>query len=266
MKSFLAASISLFFFVSHYSFAQRPAEVMLMGTFHFSNPGLDVVKTRKLDVLSDSNQAYLIAFVKRVVTSFAPTDVLMECSRDREEELNEEYQQYLKGNFELPVNETYQVGFRVAEQSGTKRVLCYDENEVHWNGEALFKELPKSAPELKLEFDRAIAELTERDNKMHQELGLGEILKHLNSQASEAENKALYILTNEVGANGEGYAGADATASWWHRNFRMYANIQKHAVPERRLFVIGGQGHTAILKDLLELDTKRIGRSVAPNL
>ena len=266
MKSFLTASVLLFFSISHGSFAQQPAEVMLMSTFHFSNPGLDVVKTRTLNVLSDSNQAYLGAFSERLAKSFAPTDVLMECSRDNEATLNEEYQQYLKGDFELGVNENYQVGFRVAKQSDAKRLLCYDEREVHWNGEALLTALPESEPELKLELDNAIKELTELKNKMHQELGLGEILKHLNSEASETENKALYILTNEVGANGEGYVGADATASWWHRNFRMYANVQKHAVPERRLFVIGGQAHIAILKDLLELDTKRIGKSVTPLL
>lgn len=266
MKSFLAVSVLLFCSISYVSHAQKPAEVMLMSTFHFSNPGLDVVKTDVLNVLTDTNQAYLIAFADRVATSFSPTDVLLECSRDQERTLNEEYQRYLKGDFELRVNENYQVGFRVAKQSGTKRLSCYDEQEVQWNADALFKALPESAPELKLELDRVLNELSEQTNKMHQDLGLSEILKKLDSATIDVENKSLYILTNEVGANGRGYAGADAAASWWHRNFRMYANVQKHAVSERRVFVIGGQGHIAILKDFLELDSKRIGVPVTPHL
>ena len=40
-------------------------------------------------------------------------------------------------------------------------------------------------------------------------------------------------------------SGADASASWWQRNFRMYALIQQHAQPGARDIAIGGQGHTA---------------------
>ena len=52
--------------------------------------------------------------------------------------------------------------------------------------------------------------------------------------------------------------GATATASWWHRNFRMFAKIQRHALSakDQRVLVIGGQGHTAILKDFLSLDDR----------
>ena len=63
---------------------------------------------------------------------------------------------------------------------------------------------------------------------------------------------------------GENYVGADASASWWHRNFRMYANIQKHAQPGERVLAIGGQGHTAILKDLLAIDRDRVAVDVRP--
>ncbi|MBE0669690.1 MAG: hypothetical protein IH588_03805, partial [Anaerolineales bacterium] len=61
---------------------------------------------------------------------------------------------------------------------------------------------------------------------------------------------------NHVGA-GRTFEGADAAASWWHRNFRMYANIQRYAEPGEKVLAIGGQGHTAILKDLLKFDLDR---------
>ena len=38
---------------------------------------------------------------------------------------------------------------------------------------------------------------------------------------------------------------------------RMYANIRKHARAGERVLVLGGQGHVAILRDLLELDADR---------
>jgi hypothetical protein len=46
----------------------------------------------------------------------------------------------------------------------------------------------------------------------------------------------------------------------------MYANIQKLAVPDTRSIVIGGQGHTAILKDLLQIDDERQAVDIVPFL
>ncbi len=69
----------------------------------------------------------------------------------------------------------------------------------------------------------------------------------------DAQNKSLYVLTNAAGAGGS-FAGADASASWWHRNFRMLARLQKLAQTEPRVLAIAGQGHMAILKDLLRFD------------
>ena len=87
-------------------------------------------------------------------------------------------------------------------------------------------------------------------------MSLARLLQLGNDPERDRENKALYMATNAVDAGG-GFAGADASASWWHRNFRMYANVQKAASPGRRVLVVGGQGHTAILKDLLAIDGER---------
>lgn len=264
MKFILALNFLLFVTVSHSAPLKDHAEVMLMGTYHFSNPGLDVIKGQKIDVTTEANQAYLSVLTQSIAESFRPTDVLIECDRGEEKQLNAEYEKYLQGQFELLVNENYQIGFRLAKKSGVKRLSCYDEREVKWQAEALFKSLSESEPELKLEFEGIIKQFEEQANKMHQELSLGEVLTAMNSEELESQNKSLYILSNEVGANDEGYAGADATASWWHRNFRMYANIQKYATPGKRVFAIGGNGHTAILKDFLKLDVKRISKPVTP--
>lgn len=43
----------------------------------------------------------------------------------------------------------------------------------------------------------------------------------------------------------------------------MYANIQKTARPGERIIVIGGQGHTAILRTFLAVDTRLQAVAVA---
>ncbi|MGH1467503.1 MAG: 2-thiouracil desulfurase family protein [Bdellovibrionales bacterium] len=46
----------------------------------------------------------------------------------------------------------------------------------------------------------------------------------------------------------------EGSDSWWHRNFRMMAHIQKHVNSGERVLVLGGQGHIAVIRSLLGLD------------
>lgn len=238
------------------------AEVMIFGVFHFSNPGLDVVKTDQVNVMTEQNQEYLHALAERLA-AFRPTAVLVEEDPNKQAALDENYRLYLADSFELPSNETYQLGFRVAKMAGLQSVLAFDEREIHWNAEALFAYLPGNEPETQAKMNSLIQEVTAESQRAHATKSLAELLMMSNELEKDQLNKYLYLLTNPVGA-GENFVGADAAASWWHRNFRMYPNIQKQAQPGERVLVIAGQGHTAILKDLLELDRDRIAVDVRP--
>ena len=92
------------------------------------------------------------------------------------------------------------------------------------------------------------------------------MLQKLNTPEEDRRNKDLYLLFNPVGAKAKSFNGADSTASWWRRNFRMYANIQLHATPGARILVIGGQGHTAILRDFVSIDSTIDEEPIAPYL
>ncbi len=260
LKKILTIMFAFLFFDS-YAKPPEKAQVMLFGTFHFASPGLDKVKTDTLDVLTAENQDYLKALANRISQGFKPTQVLIECSKKNADKINLSYRQYLAGKYQLSVNENDQIGFRVAKKAGLNKVTCYDEREIQWNSKRLFEVLPESAPEIKKTVDEFINKITAEINHMQQTASLAENLIHNNSEAFDRLNKSFYLLTNEVEADGH-YSGADAAASWWHRNFRMYANIQKAAQPGERVIAIAGQGHTAILKDLLDLDSRRIAVKV----
>jgi hypothetical protein len=111
--------------------------------------------------------------------------------------------------------------------------------------------------------DDLIAKLSSDREIAHKTKSLAELLLQSNDPERDRSNKYLYLVTNHVVA-GDNFVGADASASWWCRNLRMYANIQKHAQPGERILAIGGQGHTAILKDLLALDEDRIEVDARP--
>jgi len=235
-------------------FASEPAQIMLIGTFHFSNPGQDAVKVKDFNVLDEESQLYLQALSKRLA-AFNPTRVLLEYNPENEEPVNQQYRDYLEGVYELDVNEIYQLGFRIARAAGLKSVQSFDHRDLNWEAEPMFEYAKQhNSPEMVI-FNEKIKTLTNEEDKARASMGLRELLMRSNDPEQDRLNMDLYLATNSIGA-GDGYPGADATASWWQRNFRMYANIQQVAKPGERIIAIGGSGHMAILKQLLEIDTR----------
>jgi len=242
----------------------RPAEILLLGVFHFANPSRDVVRVDQIDVSTHENQAYLAALAQRLC-EFNPTAILLEFDRAREPDMRKRLDAYRSGQAELGINENYQIGFRAATACGVEKIYGFDESEVGWNAEPLFDYLEKSAPEVLAAFDGEIARLQETEAAAHRELSLRELLIRANDPEQDRVNKDLYMLTNAAGA-GVGFEGADATARWWHRNFRMYANVQRYATAGERVLVVAGQGHTAMLRDLLKIDGRIAAREIQPYL
>lgn len=239
---------------------EEPAQVMLIGTFHFGNPGKDIVKVSDVNVFDENSQQFLQAFTQRLAT-FQPTRVLLEYNPENEELINQRYRDYLAGSYKLGNNEIYQLGFRIAKAAGLDGVQSIDHRDLHWQPEPMFRYAEQhNSPEL-VAFNEAIAYHTSEDEKARTSMGLRGLLMRSNDPVQDRMNMDIYLVTNSIGA-GDGYAGADAAASWWQRNFRMYANIQQAAKPGERIIVIAGSGHTAILKQFLAIDQRLVGVAV----
>jgi hypothetical protein len=258
--SYLAITFLTLLSARSMAVAAEPATLMFFGTFHFENPGLDLVNASTTEIMSDKNQNYLQALAVKVAKGFKPTKVLAECAIAEQQKLDQQYKNYLDNKFELPGNETYQVGFRLAKAAGLAQVSCYDDKSVTWQAEALFQQLEKY-PDRKAQFHQQISQINTQLTAIHNTGDLQKILKAYNSAGLDKQNKSFYLSMNDIGA-GASFEGANSSASWWHRNFKMYANIQLHSQTGDRVFVIGGQGHVAIFRDMLEWDPKRLSADV----
>lgn len=242
---------------------KAPARVMLLGLFHFDNPGLDAVKYTPRDVMQPDEQKYLAALSARLAR-FAPTKVLLEYPAARDEVINARYADYVAGRYELPRNEIYQLGFRVAKLAGLRAVHGFDTDAPPFKA-ALWDYL-STQPALEKRLDDMIAAESALQQRDHRTLGLKQILAKSNSPREDLHNKGFYMALNDVAASNGLFHGADASANWWHRNLRMYALVQMHAQPGERVLVIAGSGHTAILRDFLRADGDRVEEDVARHL
>lgn len=232
--------------------AADPGQLLLLGTFHFQDAGLDAVKVEDFDVMAPEPQAYLEALTDRLA-AFGPTHVMLEYAPENDEKINERYRRYLAGDYELGANEIYQLGFRIAKKAGLERVESFDHREVQWSFGAVAEYAEKhGAPQ----FDALkglIADFEQEEARARASSNLEQLLLRHNDPELERRNRDLYLLTNPIGA-GDGWSGADAAAGWWHRNFRMYALLQQAAQPGEKVIAIGGAGHMAILKGFAETD------------
>jgi hypothetical protein len=240
-----------------------PAKVMLLGLFHFDNPGLDAVRYEPLDVMQPQAQAYLVALSERLAR-FAPTRVLLEYPAKSDELINQRYAAFRSGEFTLPRNEIYQLGFRVARLMQHARVHGFDAAAPPQDIK-LWDYLARDPVTERRLLDLISAE-SARLQQLHRSGSLQDILRLSNSAEEDRRNKGFYMLLNPVAAATREFHGADASADWWHRNLRMYALVQEHAAPGERVLVIAGSGHTAILRDLLRADGDRTEVDVLPYL
>lgn len=240
-----------------------PARLMLLGLFHFDNPGLDAVKYEPRDVMQPAEQAYLAALASRLA-GFKPTRIVLEYPERSDEKINARYAEYLAGRLELPRNEIYQIGFRVARLAGLARVHGFDAPMPE--GEpALWGYLSRD-PAAERRLEALIVEESARLQRAHRTMTLAQLLRMSNSPEEDRRNKGFYMLLNDVGVGQGLFHGADASASWWQRNLRMYALLQHLAQPGERLLVIAGSGHTALLRDFLRADGQRREDDVLPHL
>src|SRR6266481_2693808 len=109
------------------SMAAEPAppgivKVMIVGTYHMSNPGHDIYNLKADDVLAPKRQAE-IAAITSALARFRPTKVAAEWDA---ETVAERYPKYLAGTLPPSRNEVVQLGFRLAKTAGLERAYGID--------------------------------------------------------------------------------------------------------------------------------------------
>lgn len=226
----------------------EPAQVVVLGTYHFANPGLDVVKTDVADVLSPEKQAEIRAIVE-ALARFHPTRIAVEASPASAPGLDSLYRAYRAGAHELSRNEIQQLGFRLAARLDHPRVHPIDHRGEFPFG-AVMEYAQAQDPAFLQSVQKALAEITAEENRRQKEMSIGQNLRVRNDPLKLAEDHGFYMRIPVVGA-GDTYVGADLVSKWYERNIHIFSNLQRIAEPGDRVLVIIGSGHSPILRELI---------------
>ena len=236
------------FAISIASWAQsdtRP-EILVLGTYHMSNPGRDVYNMQADDVQSPKRQQEIVQVIE-VLKKFHPTKIAIEADVGSER-VEREYSDYLAGKYTLTRNETDQIAYRLAKELGQHAVYAVDED-----GDFPWQRLVNYAKGIGQteKFDATTASwgtmTKELDDFLRSHTVL-ETLEYMNSDSRVAKDVAVYYAFVPYGEPGD-YAGPDLLAGWYQRNIRIYHNIVKLIEsPNDRILVIYGAGHLGWLR------------------
>ncbi len=214
------------------------ARVMLVGTFHFANPGRDVHQPAPVpDMMAPHRQAE-IADVVQALAVFAPTKVAVERRPERAAELADQYQAYRTGRFTLPDNEIHQLGFRLAARMGHAQVHPIDAVGMVEGGPEDYGPWQERFFAWARHLDEHAASHT-----------LREWLRLANAEEAILAGHGIYLVG----------AGPDIIGPWWYsRNLRIFHNIRhiniRHITEGAgdRIVVIIGMGHLPILRHCVQ--------------
>ncbi len=232
--------------------AKRP-QILVLASYHFDNPGLDVVKTEVADVLTPAKQAEIKQVVE-ALARFRPTKVAVEARADRAARLDSLYAAYRSGRHTPSRSEVQQLGFRLAERLGHPRLYAVD-HAGEFPFPAVMQYAQEHDPDFVRRVQRVTAEIASESNRRQRQNSIGEILRLENDPAGIKRGHALYMEFARVGA-GDTYVGADLLAKWYDRNIRIFSDLQRIAQPGDRVLVIFGAGHAAILRELIANDSR----------
>jgi hypothetical protein len=258
---FLAGSLALLTAVSAQGAGTAPrAEILVLGTYHMDNPGLDVFNVEADDVLSAKRQAEIEALVE-VLARFEPTAIAVEAPIGSER-VAREYADHRAGKYALSRNEIDQIGYRLAARLGHAVVHPVDvAGDFPFEGVQRFARANGREAEL----ESLMADTGRRVKAQGEYFATHSVLdalRRINDDAHVREDQSFYARLMSFGAPGD-WAGADLNAAWYRRNARIFSQILKlSAKPGARVLVIYGAGHLALLRQFVAADRTLVLRSL----
>lgn len=229
-----------------------PVEVMVVGTYHFDNPGRDIHNVKADDVLKPQRQREL-ELLATALAEFRPTKIVVERVAKTPTLLDHRYAEF--GPAELAKNraERVQVAYRLAHRLRHKSVYAIDEDSGP--GEPDYFPFDKvvawaKANKAQDRIDAIMAEgalAVKRIEEAQAKGSIADVLVGLNTAERANKDQELYYSILGIGDT-EAQPGADLNAMWYLRNAKIFAKLQKVAQPGDRVLVVYGAGHNYWLR------------------
>lgn len=254
MKKIFLSLVLIIAFSS--AFAQtKKKQILLIGTFHFSNPGLDVAKVNTFNVMSDKSQQELENITDKL-KKFGPDKIFVEWDYEKQYKLDRFYAKSKDSLLRKNSNEIVQLALRTAKKLGRKQLLAIDYNQAYFPYDSLLKGM-KEANQLELlkRNEVLMADYEKSQNEKISKYTLTKLLLDLNSKESIAADIGWYIGTANRAGKKDNFVGAFLVSEWYRRNLYMYSLIQKLTeAKDDKIMVLLGASHAGMMREFVKYD------------
>lgn len=249
--------VNLFFLASFFCAHGQKTQVLLVGTFHFANPGLDATRLTTMDIKSDKFQQEVQTVVD-AIRKFHPDAFFVEYPYQKQAKLDSLYLDFLNSKPVLPkfeLSEIYQLAFKLGKQDGLKQIVAIN----YYMGlpfDSLMTVIEASKQTVLNDSINAIVRnLSNKFNNMVASgSSLSEILLYLNSEKVKKEDVGFYTTYPTQAGEPGNFAGARVASEWYRRNINMFSLIQQSVkVSDKRIVILLGASHVAILEQFFKL-------------
>lgn len=227
-------------------------EVMVLGTYHMSNPGLDLANVKADDVLKPQRQKELEALAA-ALAEFRPTKIVVERIAKTPDLLDHRYAEFKPTELGANRDERYQVAYRLAHQLGQKAVYAVDEDPGE--GEPDYFPFGKvvewakangAEPRLNAELEAVKGEVAKIE-LLQAEGSIAHVLANMNRPEQAEKDQRWYYGVLRYGDT-DRQPGAELNAYWYMRNGKIFAKLMTVAKPGDRVLVVYGAGHNYWLR------------------
>jgi hypothetical protein len=221
--------------------APEPPVVMLIGVYHFDNPGRDIVNMAADDVTTPTRQTEILSLTDQFAR-FRPTVIAIEEVGNLPTLESQAFADYMAGRREGSRNERDQLGFRLAQRTGA-RVASVDVDMPLPFG-PLMRTATAVAPEVMEQVKSTAQAQAEATSAALANGTVADALIYLNAPEVLRRNENLYYLTLAVSDDGGAtLPGVEVASVWYERNLRVCARLLSVAKPGERVIVFYGSGH-----------------------
>jgi hypothetical protein len=241
--------------------APEPVQVMVLGTYHFGNPGLDINNIKADSVLAPRRQQELDR-VAKALASFRPTHVMVERESDAPDLAVADYAGFDDTMLAKVPNEIVQVGYRTARLARLPSVHGIDEQSGEGEPDYFpYDQLQATAARLGKSADLAalnepVALWSKEFEAAQATSSVGQLLMRMNDMKGLQGSMDHYYGTLGIGDT-KTQSGADLNAMWYLRNAKIFAKLMQVAKPgarePARVLVVYGGGHLFWLRHFARL-------------
>jgi hypothetical protein len=233
--------------------APAPVEVMVLGVWHFSNPGADLNNVNADDVLAPRRQAELEEVAARLAR-FAPTRIAVEIEAKAPDFALPAYAAFTRATLTKDRGEDVQIGYRLARRLAHAAVYGLDERGGP--GEPDYFPFDKvsayAGKHGRAEWLKGLhvpirTWLTEFERRQPVST-MAELLHATNDPVADLElHRGGYYELLRLGDAAE-QPGAELNAYWYMRNAKIFSKVAQATEPGDRVLLIFGAGHSYWLK------------------